>query len=82
MAEIKFTDDCKTVNDVIYMIALRARELANEKMPQLRLINAYGCDNDNQAREKDQGKSRGEIIEEILLEEFLLENHFDKEIEE
>ncbi len=80
MSEIRHPHECKTFNDVVYMIALRAKELGDEKMRMLRMINAYDCDNENQMKEKDQGKSRGDIIEEILIEEFVLDN--DKDFDE
>lgn len=68
----------ENVNDVVYAVAKRARELADKKMPELRECNGYGCYTPGEARRKDAHKSRGEIIEEILTEEFTEE--FPKEV--
>ncbi len=56
--------------ELIYRLSKRARELANMPMRELRLTNGYECDNPTQAIDKDRGKDRGTIIEEILTEEF------------
>jgi hypothetical protein len=58
------------IRDLMYKIAKRAGELANKKMPELRSINGYGCNTNWEAQQKDQYKNRGQVIEEILAEEF------------
>ena len=68
----------KTYNDLVFAIAQRAKDLADMKMPHLREANGFNCDTAHEAREKDKYKSRGDIIEEILTEEFL--EDFDVEI--
>lgn len=57
-------------NDLIERIAARAAQLADMAMTTLRSTNGYGCSTAYEAQQKDKGKSRGEIIEQILLEEF------------
>lgn len=57
-------------NDLVYAVAKLARHLADMKMDELRERNGYGCNTFHEARRKDRYKTRGEIIEEILLEEF------------
>jgi hypothetical protein len=63
--------DIKTYNDLVYAVALRARQLANQSMDALKLEAGYNCENPTQAREKARGQSRGQLIEEILTEEFI-----------
>jgi len=63
----------QNVNDVVYAVAKRARELADKRMDELRLANGYGCNTPSEARAKDRYKSRGDIIEELLTEEFIEE---------
>ena len=72
-------DQCKSYRDVMFMVAKRAAELANMTMVELRLCNGYGCNTENECHQKDKGKSRGEIIEEILMEE--LDIDCDKDFE-
>lgn len=55
--------ECKNVNDIVYLIAKRAGTLANEKMTTLRMIADNYCDNPKHA-------SRGNLIEQLLIEEF------------
>ena len=62
--------DEQTIN-LVYAIAERAGKLANEKIEGLRLINGYGCNTPKECHDKDWGKTRGEIIEEILIAEFI-----------
>lgn len=57
-------------NDYLYLIAKRAKTLADMSMPQLRDTNGYNCDNSSQAQEKSRGMTRGELVEQILLEEY------------
>jgi hypothetical protein len=66
-------------NDLVYKIAARAKDLANQKMPELRYANGT-TDTFSGAQRECAHQSRGELIEEILLEEFLEE--YPKEIEE
>jgi hypothetical protein len=68
----------KTYNDLVFAIAKRAKDLADMKMHHLRIENGFNCNTFHEAYEKDRYKSRGQIIEEILTEEFLEE--FDTEI--
>lgn len=66
-------------NDLVYKVAERARELANEPINMLRL--AVGTSDFRTAAIKESKHlSRGELIEEILTEEFI--EKFPKEIED
>ena len=65
-------------NDLVYKVAARAKDLANQKMPELRYANGT-ADTWSGAQREGAHKSRGELVEEILLEEFLEE--YPKEIE-
>lgn len=58
------------IKDLMYKIAKRARELGEDTMDGLRLTAGYNCDTPGQAREMNRYKKRGELIEEILIEEF------------
>lgn len=57
-------------NDFLGDIIKRVKELADLSMPQLRSAGGYDCDSEAQARTLHKGKTRGEIIEFILVEEF------------
>jgi hypothetical protein len=63
----------ETYNDLVYAIAKRAAQLADLKMPELRGVNGYGCETFYESQQKDKYKNRGQITEEILIEEFLEE---------
>lgn len=64
--------DRDVYNALVYRIALKARNLADLKMPNLRDIES--CADTAHARRMDTlGQSRGELIEAILCEEFLEE---------
>lgn len=67
-------------NDVLYKIAARAKTLGNMTMDQLRLMGGYGCETANQSREMHKGKTRGDLIEFNLVEEF--HEEFPKDIQE
>lgn len=65
--------------DLMYAMALRARELADMKMDQLRRWYPATAETDTELVRlcKESGYSRGQMIEDILTEEFDVE--FDKE---
>ncbi len=78
-----------TYNTLVAKITKRARELGNLKMDELRLshpdvegVNIHGnpISPIYEARQILKGKERGDIIEEILDDEFCLE--FDIQFEE
>jgi hypothetical protein len=63
-------DEWKDVNDVIYAVAKRARELANESMDELRLTLTSSAEGSlHAARQEFTGYTKGELIEAILTEE-------------
>ena len=64
----------------MYAIAKRAKELGDMKMPELKAASGFGCTTDYDIRKKCEGCSRGDLIEEILVEEFDIE--FDIDFEE
>lgn len=61
--------------DLMYGMALRARELADEKMRSLRWLahESEGYCSQHEADVAMKGKSRGELIEIILTDEFDLD---------
>jgi hypothetical protein len=60
-----------SVNDAVFELARRARELANLRMPELRRAAEY--------EGVDVGRgTRGELIEVVLVEEYL--EDFPKEV--
>ena len=64
-------EEWKDVNDVVYAVSKRARELANEKMDDLRLmVSTDPFGSIHAARVEFAGCDRGELIEMILTEEF------------
>jgi len=73
-------DRAVTINDLVGKIATRARELADQKIDSLRA--AYPEDTQTRSElvrlVKEQGLTRGQLIEAILVEEFMEE--FDREI--
>lgn len=71
----------KNVNDIVYAVAERARELAGEKMDDLRLILCNDPEGRiGNARSELTGYDRGKLIEAILIEEFIEE--FPRNIEQ
>lgn len=66
-----------TYNDLIGRIAERLRTLGNLSMDQLRLEAGYGCDNRTQAREMNARLTRGELLENIIVEEFSADSNFE-----
>ena len=60
----------RNTNELVFAIAKRAGELANMSMYDLRSTNGYGCESPWQSQQKDKGKDRGTILEEVLIEEF------------
>jgi hypothetical protein len=72
----------KKVNQLIGEITERVNQLADLKMPELRLAHpqVVGTGSNYEALQATMGLSRGQIIADIILEEFSLE--FDKDIEE
>ena len=71
--------EINSYRDLMYAIAKRAKELGDLKMPELRSAAGFGCNTDWEAQQKSQGCSRGELIEEILTEEF--DPEFDRDFE-
>lgn len=69
----------QTYNDLVYAVAKRARDLGNQKMPELRASAGYGCDTFAESNRVYAHMKRGELIEYILTEEFVEE--FDKDFE-
>lgn len=70
------TDTSNNVNDLVYKIASRVKELSDESMDMLRLHCNQDCNGSNPVftlRKTMRGRSRGDLIEEILLEEFIEE---------
>ena len=68
-----------STNDLVYKIAKRARELADQSLPELRY--AVGTTDTWAGAQRDSSHlKRGELIEDILTEEFIEE--FPKEIQE
>ena len=75
-------DSHKNVNDVAYTIAKRARELANMKMDDLRLMLTSDAEGRvGSARAEFAGYDRGWLIEAILCEEFTEEIPWELEKE-
>ena len=68
-----------TRNELVYAVAEKAKHLANSTLPQLRYA-AGNADTFGGAQRENKHKDRGELVEELLTEEFILE--FDKGIEE
>jgi hypothetical protein len=66
-------------NDLVYKIAARVAVLATESLPELR-YSVGTADTWNGAQRENRHKNRGELIEEILHDEFIEE--FPKEIAE
>lgn len=73
------TQPIKTFNDLVYAVAARAGELNLKSKDELMLVNGYGCNTPYECRQKDKHKTRGTILEEILIEEFTLEINRDIE---
>lgn len=71
----------KTYNKLVGQIAQRTRELANHKMDALRLLYPVTTETPGELRRiaKQECRTRGDLIEAILVEEFSLE--YDMEIE-
>jgi hypothetical protein len=72
--------DFKSHNQLVEAVVKRVSELANMKMPELRYLHPANIEVGTNMREATRGDSRGELIEAILLEEFVLE--FDRDFEE
>lgn len=62
----------QTTNDLIYAIAARVKVLADQPLPELR-YSVGTADTYWGAQRENAHKTRGELIEEILEEEFLKE---------
>ncbi len=67
-----------TQNDFLQKVLNRVKELADLKMPDLRMEFPEAIENANQAQLYALGMSRGDLIEHIVYSEFALE--FDREI--
>jgi len=64
--------DWKNQNDVVYSVAKRAKEIASWTIDELRLfLSSSAYDNLHAARVEFLGVPRGEMIEQILVEEFV-----------
>jgi hypothetical protein len=72
----------KTVNELVGMISVRVRELADKPMDWLRLAYPETTETPAQLIRlcKQQGLTRGQLIEAIIVEDFL--EDFDRAIEE
>ena len=68
----------KTLNDLICDIADRAAELTRFSMPALRM-GVGTADTDGGLRSELMGKDKGDLIADILVEEFTIENDQDLE---
>lgn len=71
----------KSYNEVIYFIATKAKELADLKMPALRISAGYDCVTNQDIKQATQGMTRGQLIEIILTEEYTLDQDIDLEDE-
>lgn len=61
----------KTYNDLVGAMAKRAHYLANLKLDELRSTAGYGVHTQAEAIRHNKESNRGELIEQILTEEFL-----------
>ena len=69
---------CKNLNDVVYAIAERAKVLANQKIDELRRsVASQEAHTEHAMWSESRHKSRGDMVEEILLEEFIEETPRD-----
>lgn len=59
-----------TWNDLMFAISARAKVLADFSMHDLRFLAGYNCETAYEAQQANKGKSRGELIDIILTEEF------------
>lgn len=57
-------------NDLVYAVAVRVKALANATLPALR-FQVGEADTWHGAQREGRGKTRGDLIEEILIEEFV-----------
>ena len=81
MAAIKRIEDCKNTNDIVYLIAARAKALAAYDIQMLRRAVASQEATTEHAMWKESAhKTKGDMIEEILEEEFIVE--FPNDIEQ
>jgi len=61
----------QSVSDLVYAIAQRAKQLTNQSKFELQLAVAPAeCTTTHAVKADALGKSRGELVEEILCEEF------------
>lgn len=63
--------ELRNENDLVYEVTKRVRELADRSIPELRSDAGYGCDTRAEAIRINRHKKRGDLIEEIILEEFI-----------
>lgn len=71
--------DCKNVNDIVGLVAARAKALADEKIDYLRRsVASENAHTDHAIWMETKHRSRGDMIEEILMEEF--NEEFPREI--
>lgn len=61
------------VNDLVYAVAARAKALADMPIPALRMACAENSNTMHEAKGETLGMSRGDMIEKVLLDEFIAE---------
>lgn len=72
----------RSYRDLMYAMASRAHQLSLKKMDELRLDAGYNCSTEYEARQKSKHCNRGQLVEEILIEEFDIDYDRDFEMEE
>lgn len=60
-------------NAVVYRIAAKVAEIADDRIDDLRREAACNAENDHQAKEETIGMNRGKLIEKIICDDFLEE---------
>lgn len=61
------------LNQHMFAIAERAKELGQLKMDELRLAAGFNCDTEAEARSMNRHETRGKLIEAILVEEYYID---------
>ena len=78
MADLK---GCKNVNDIVGLVAARAKALADEKIDYLRsAVASQEAHTPHAIWMETKHRTKGDMIEEILMDEFSEE--FPREIQE
>ena len=70
--------EAMNTNDLVYKIAARVKELADQPVGLLRAIAPSNCDTRAEAVREHRHETRASLIEMIIVEEFIEE--FPKEI--